>query len=142
MSDAFVIAGNAQLLKNLFAFRAFKFLLGAMNPAGRHAASGCRQHEVADDERSVVKIGWFALVRQNDNDSRRAVERVVGRSKYLAVDFGQLIPEFFVCNSNHNRRLKTASGGGKRSGFENLVEDVFRNRFRLEISAASPSGKQ
>ena len=98
------------------------------------------QHQVAHDQAPVVHPVGPVLLRQNDQNGGRAVEGVESLlpAPDLAVQGGDLVPQFLVGHGHDNGRLVPHPVGGIQTGLDDLLQVLLRGHVRLEPPDAAP----
>ena len=140
MPDALPVALEAEGLEERLALLALELLLGAVDPDRVDAERVCGEHEVAHHERAVVNAREGGLVRQDDQDGGRSVERVEpGRpAADGAVLLGKPVAKGLVGDDDDLRGLLAHAARGPEAGFGDLLDPFARNGVGFELAAAAP----
>ena len=105
MTDAFIVALNAEVFQDFLSFFACTFLFGTVNPAVCHTEVGSRVHHIAHHQAAVIDIGRHFLVGEHNQQLRRTIEWVDIHAHNISVQFRKLISECLVRHRDNDRRL-------------------------------------
>ena len=139
MADAFPFAFDAKVGEKLFIFSGFEFFFGAVDPDTPEPERMRRQHQVPQNETSVIDAERPVLIRQDDQDDRGAVKGVepLFPSADFAVVVGKSGSELRVGYGDNDGRLPAFTARGVQPGFDDLIDVRFGRRIRFEFADAA-----